>query len=76
MTRLPLGRSAITLVVLGAVLFLISSSGQHNGGPLSDGPEWLGGLGWFGFLICLLLLLVVGVVAISRKVGGGRRSAV
>jgi hypothetical protein len=40
--------------------------GQGDGGLWEDGPGWIGAIGWFGFLICLLLLLVIAVLALAR----------
>lgn len=62
-----LGKTALLLVAAGAVLFLLSASGQDNT-FWKDGPGWLGAIGWFGFLICVLLLIVTGVVALARRV--------
>ena len=56
----PTRKSTLTLFVVGVVLFLLSASGQDNG-YWKSGPSWLGVIGWFGFLICLLLLTVSGV---------------
>lgn len=54
-----------TLVLLGAAvaLFFLSASGQPDT-FWSSGPSWIGAIGWFGFLICALLLIVSGVVAL------------
>jgi hypothetical protein len=68
MSRLPLGRSALIVFLVGAVLFPLGMVGQEEGGLWPDGPGWIGAIGWFGFLICLLLLLVLGVVALARTV--------
>ena len=64
-----LGKIALLLVAAGVVLFVLSASGQDNG-FWEDGPSWLGAIGWFGFLICLLLLIVTGVVAVARRLRG------
>lgn len=69
MSRVPLSRAAVAVVLLGAVLFMLGSVGQEDGGLWPDGPAWIGAIGWFGFLICLLVLLVLGVVALARSVG-------
>jgi hypothetical protein len=68
MSRLPRGRSALIVFVVGAVLFPLGLVGQGEGGLWPDGPEWIGAIGWFGFLLCLLVLLVLGVVALARTV--------
>ena len=54
-----------TLVLLGAAigLFLLSASGQ-DGSYWQSGPEWLGSIGWIGFLVSVLLLIVSGVFAL------------
>ena len=44
---------------LTAVLFLLSAS--SNSSWWSHGPSWLGGLGWAGFLIGLLGLVLLAV---------------
>ncbi len=44
---------------LTAVLFLLSASG--NSTWWSHGPGWLGALGWAGFLVGLLGLIVLAI---------------
>ena len=62
----PTLKSMIALFVAGAVLFVLSASGQP-GQFWESGPSWLGTIGWIGFLICLLLLVVSGLyLAVSR----------
>ncbi len=48
-----------TWAALTAALFLLSASG--NSTWWSHGPGWLGGLGWAGFLIGLLGLILLAV---------------
>jgi hypothetical protein len=72
MSRLPLGRTAILVAIVGAILFPIGEVGQHDGGLWADGPSWVGATGWFGFLLCLLLLVAIGVVALARTVSSRR----
>ena len=48
-------RSLGTWAVITAVLFLLSASG--NSSYWSNGPAWLGSIGWFGFLLALLGLI-------------------
>jgi hypothetical protein len=72
MSRLPLGRSALIVFLVGAVLFPLGLVGPEEGGLWPDGPGWIGAIGWFGFLICLLALLVIGVVALARTVASRR----
>ena len=55
----PTLKSTIVLFVAGAVLFVLSASGQSNS-FWKSGPSWLGQIGWIGFLICLLGLIVSG----------------
>ena len=51
------------LVVLAIVLFILSGVFQD-----SDGFEGvLGGIGWFGFLLCVLVLVVWGIWAFVRS---------
>ena len=62
----PTLRSMLALVVAGAVLFVLAASGQP-GQYWESGPSWLGYVGWFGFLTCLLLLVISGLyMVISR----------
>jgi len=50
----------VGLVGLGAALFVISWIFRNA----DDGWRWIaGGIGWFGFLICALSVLVLGIVA-------------
>jgi hypothetical protein len=62
MTRFTLPRIALALVVAGAVLFALGPIGQDDG-YWKSGPGWLGAIGWFGFLLCALALVVTGIVA-------------
>lgn len=68
MSTSTLGRTATLPAVLGLVLFPLGMVGQEEGGLWPDGPAWIGAVGWFGFLLCVLLLLVLGVVALARTV--------
>jgi hypothetical protein len=56
-------RGATALFVLAVVLFVLSGIFQDSHG--FEGV--LGGIGWFGFLLCALLLIVWGVVALVRR---------
>ena len=59
-----LRRNIIVLVGLGAALFVVSGIFKND----DDGWRWIaGGIGWFGFLICVLSVLVLGVVAFRRR---------
>ena len=59
MSGLPLGRGAIFVTILGAVLFPLGMVGQGDGGLWENSPGWIGAVGWFGFMLCLLLLVVI-----------------
>ena len=50
----PTRKSTLVLLVTGVVLFFLSASG----------PSWLGALGWYGFMVCALLLIVSGLWAL------------
>jgi hypothetical protein len=56
----PTWKSTLTLFVAGVLLLAISGIGQP-GGYLKSAPSWIGDIGWFGWLICALLLIVSGV---------------
>jgi hypothetical protein len=63
-------RTLSALATLTVILFLLSASGQP-GTFWSDGPEWLGALGWFGFGLGLLGLLILcvylGIARLRRR---------
>lgn len=63
----PTVKSMLTLFVAGAVLFVLSASGQPNS-FWKSGPSWLGYIGWFGFLICLLLLIASGLYMVISRI--------
>lgn len=49
-------RFPAAVAVLGAVLFVIAAIlGQHPHGTFKN---VLGGIGWFGFLVCALVLIL------------------
>ncbi len=56
----PTRKSTITLFLVGIFLTAISGIGQPEG-YLKDAPSWIGDIGWFGSMICLLLLIVSGL---------------
>jgi len=59
-----LSKKIVGLVVLGAALFAVSGIFKND----DEGWRWIvGGIGWFGFLICVLSVLVLGVVAFRRS---------
>jgi uncharacterized membrane protein len=68
MARLPLRRAALVLLIAAVVLLPTGTVGQGDGGPWPDGPGVIGAIGWYGFLLCVLLLLVVGVIALARAI--------
>jgi hypothetical protein len=51
------------LVVAGVVLFILSGVFKDSHGFAGV----LGGIGWFGFLLCVLLLIIWGIAAIVRS---------
>jgi uncharacterized membrane protein YdjX (TVP38/TMEM64 family) len=58
----------LTILVVDIVLFVIAAIvGQH---PKQHWKDVIGTIGWFGFLICTLLLLVI---ALSWLLHGRRR---
>jgi hypothetical protein len=52
-------RTLSTWAALTALLFVLSASG--NSSWWSNGPGWLGSIGWAGFLIALLGLLILAI---------------
>lgn len=58
------------LLVLGAVLIGISGIPRFKNGHGLDGV--IGGIGWFGGLLCILAFLVLGTIAVVRAVRGRR----
>jgi hypothetical protein len=63
----PTRRSTLALFAAGVVLFVLSPSGQQ-GGYWASGPSWIGVIGWFGFMGCVLLLLVSGLYAVVASI--------
>lgn len=58
------------VAVLGACLLLLSYPFRND----THGVRYvLGGIGWFGFLLCVLTLIVLALVALGRTV---RRRAI
>jgi protein-S-isoprenylcysteine O-methyltransferase Ste14 len=60
----PTRKSTLVLLVAAVVLFVLSASGQPDT-YWASGPELIGIIGWFGFLICALLLIVSGLLALA-----------
>lgn len=56
-------RGAAALVALTVVLFVLSGVFQDSHG--FEGV--LGGIGWFGFLLCTLILISWAIVALVRS---------
>jgi hypothetical protein len=56
-------RAVAAIVALAVVLFILSGVFKDSHG--FEGV--LGGIGWFGFLLCVLVLIVWGVVALVRS---------
>jgi hypothetical protein len=63
-------RFPVAVAVLGAILFLIAAIlGQHPHGTFKN---VLGGIGWFGFLVCVLVLIVWAVAAVVQRSRRGK----
>ena len=61
----PIYKAMLAVAALGAVLFALSGIFQSS----KHGVEWvLGGIGWFGFLLSVLVLIVLALVALGRGV--------
>jgi hypothetical protein len=61
----PLYKTMIATAVLGGALLALGGvfSGDEHG------VKWiLGGIGWFGFLACALVLIVLVLAALGRSV--------
>ena len=61
------------LLVLGAVLIGISGIPRFKDGDGLDGV--IGGIGWFGGLLCILGFLVLATIAVVRAIRGRREPA-
>jgi len=60
-----IARILVPLFVLDIALFALSGVFKDD----THGVRWvLGGIGWFGFLLCVLALIVLTVVALGRGV--------
>ncbi len=71
----PTRKSTLALLVAAVVLFVLSASGQPDT-YWASGPSWIGGIGWYGFIACALLLMVSGLYAVVSSVRNrGRLSA-
>jgi protein-S-isoprenylcysteine O-methyltransferase Ste14 len=63
----PTRKSILVLIAATVVLFFLSASGQPDT-YWASGPSWLGAIGWFGFLIGALLLIVLGLMALVSSI--------
>ena len=63
----PTRKSTLVLLVAAVVLFVLSASGQPDT-YWASGPELVGTIGWFGFLLCALLLIVSGLIALASSI--------
>jgi hypothetical protein len=64
----PTRTSTLVLLVAAVVLFALSPIGQDG-----SGPSWIGAIGWFGFMGCVLLLIVSGLYALVLSIRGRGR---
>jgi hypothetical protein len=63
----PTLKSTLELVVVAVVLFVLSASGPDSR-FWASGPMWLGYIGWFGFLISVLLIVAAGLYMVVLRV--------
>jgi hypothetical protein len=63
----PTRKSTLVLFVAAVVLGFLSASGQADT-FWASGPSWLGTIGWFGFLVSALLLIVSAVYAVVSTI--------
>ncbi len=63
----PTRTSTLVLLAAGVILFVLSASGQPDT-YWASGPSWIGAIGWFGFLICALLLIVSAAFALVSRI--------
>lgn len=64
-------RTEAVLLVAAFAFFMLSAAGQP-GSDWENGPTWIGDPSWFIFLALALTFIVVGVVAVTRRVRGAR----
>ena len=60
------GRVLLALFAAMVGLFLLSASGQEDA-FWKNGPGWLGAIGWFGFLLTTLVMIVTLVYLAVRS---------
>ena len=63
----PNRKSTLVLLAAAVLMFVLSASGQPDT-YWASGPSWLGLIGWIGFLVCALLLIVSGIYALISSV--------
>ncbi|HEX7083556.1 MAG TPA: hypothetical protein VF186_05545 [Gaiellaceae bacterium] len=69
-STISIGKAMVGTAVLGAILL----AGSYPFRDDEHGVRWvLGGIGWFGFLLCAVALIVLALVALGR--GLFRRAA-
>jgi hypothetical protein len=61
----PLYKAMIAVAALGVGLFTLSGILRNADGGVTG---VLGGIGWFGFLACVLGLIALALVALGRSV--------
>jgi len=61
----PISKAMVGVACLGAALLALSGIFRNA----KHGVDWvLGGVGWLGFLLCTLTLIVLALVALGRTV--------
>ncbi len=63
----PTRKSTPVLLVAAVILFVLSASGQPDT-YWAERPGMVGAIGWFGFLVCALLLIVSGLWALVSSI--------
>lgn len=59
----PTRKSTLALLAAAVVLFVLSPVGQNG-----SGPSWIGDIGWYGFMVCTLLLIASGLYAVVSSI--------
>ena len=70
--RHPYRAVGVVLAVMAVCLFVAGMVGQHNDGPWGGLPEWVGAVGWFGFLLSVPVLLVLSAYLLAAHLRHGR----
>lgn len=68
----PTRTSTLVLLAAAVVLFVLSASGQQ-GSYWAGGPSWIGDIGWYGFMVCALLLVASGLYLVAMSFRGRGR---